>query len=280
MSMLSGFLRSLWRSQRRSGGPEADEFPVARQQIAKRAHARAPMAEHARILFDDIRVGEWRLPEIVARALADSDALVPPLKALHRPLASYLLVRYYLHALALQGARAECGVFQGTSASLLCHAARTVDAAHDGSGLHLIDSFEGLSAPGEQDRFSLPGAAGAPAQRSALPQGSLSAAEEYARRAVREFPGVAFHKGWIPQVFGALPAQQWSFVHIDVDHYQPTYDCLAYFQPRLVRGGVIVCDDFGAPLFPGAARAWTRYCGERDLAFAVLDTGQAVILNL
>lgn len=277
--MLSGFLRSLWLSLRRGTGPEADEFPVERQQVAKRAHAQAPIAEHSRILFEDMRVGEWRLPELVARSLADSNAVVPPLKALHRPLASYLLARYYLHALALPGARAECGVFQGTSAVLLCHAARTLDAAHGGAGLHLIDSFEGISAPREQDRFSVPGAGGAPAQRPVLPQGSFSAAYDQARHALREFPGVAFHKGWIPQVFGELPEQAWSFVHIDVDLYEPTYACLEYFHPRLVRGGVIVCDDYGAPLFPGAARAWTRFCDQAGLSFVVLDTGQAVILK-
>jgi hypothetical protein len=277
--MLGGFLRSLWRALRRDGGPEADEFPVARQQVAKRAHAQAPIGEHSRILFDDMRIGDWRLPELVARSLADSNATVPPLKALHRPLASYLLARYYLHALRLPGARAECGVFQGSSAVLLCHAARTVDAAHDGAGLHLIDSFEGLSEPGEQDRFSVPGAGGAPTQRPVLPRGSFSAAYGQAREALRAFPGVAFHKGWIPQVFGGLPEQAWSFVHIDVDLYEPTYACLEYFHPRLVRGGVIICDDYGAPLFPGAARAWNRYCDGAGLPFVVLDTGQAVILK-
>ena len=47
-----------------------------------------------------------------------------------------------------------------------------------------------------------------------------------------------------------------SFVHLDVDLYEPTRACLDYFLPRLSPGGFVICDDYGAPTFPGAARAW------------------------
>ena len=56
--------------------------------------------------------------------------------------------------------------------------------------------------------------------------------------------------------------------------------CLDYFYPRLSAGGVILCDDYGAPLFPGAARAWDAFCEENDVPFVVLDTGQSVILKV
>ncbi len=45
-------------------------------------------------------------------------------------------------------------------------------------------------------------------------------------------------------------------------------------------GGVIVCDDYGALLFPGARRAWYQYCEQNGLHFVVLDTGQSVILKV
>ena len=45
-------------------------------------------------------------------------------------------------------------------------------------------------------------------------------------------------------------------------------------------GGVIVCDDYGALLFPGARRAWDQYCEQNGLHFVVLDTGQSVILKV
>ena len=42
---------------------------------------------------------------------------------------------------------------------------------------------------------------------------------------------------------------------------------------------MIVCDDYVAPLFPGAQRAWDRFCKQENLPFVVLDTGQSVILK-
>ncbi len=98
-------------------------------------------------------------------------------------------------------------------------------------------------------------------------------------RALAPFPGVSFHKGWIPAVFADLPETRWSFVHVDVDLYEPTYATLEYFYPRLVEGGVILCDDYGSAIFPGAQRAWHRFCDERDVRFVMLDTGQSVILK-
>ncbi|HSD42676.1 MAG TPA: TylF/MycF/NovP-related O-methyltransferase [Burkholderiales bacterium] len=68
-------------------------------------------------------------------------------------------------------------------------------------------------------------------------------------------------------------------MHLDVDLYAPTRACLEYFLPRLVSGGVVVCDDYGSSAFPGAARAWDEVCGDGALPFVELPTGQAVILK-
>ena len=276
--MLLRLLKSLLRGTAHGGALAADEYPVVRQERMKQAHARAPLDEHLAILYGDLRMCGERLADLVDDCIARSGTRLPPLKTLHRPLASYFLIRYYLHALGLEGARAECGVFQGTSSLILCRAARARDASHDGTGMHLVDSFEGLSAPGTADQFPVPGANGAPA-RETVPQNGFAGSLEAARSALRDFPGVTFHRGWIPDVFAQLPESRWSFVHVDVDLYEPTYACLDYFYPRLSRGGVIICDDYGSAVFPGASRAWNRYCDERGARYVVLDTGQSVILG-
>jgi hypothetical protein len=53
-----------------------------------------------------------------------------------------------------------------------------------------------------------------------------------------------------------------------VDLYQPTYDSLDFFFPRLVKGGVIVCDDYNFSNFPGAKLAWDEYFKDKDIAFS------------
>ena len=277
--MIINFLKSLLRGFGQSQSIAADEYPVVRQERIIQASKNAPVDAHVGIVLEGMRIGEHELTDLVRRCLADSKGKIPPYKVLHRMMASYILARYYLHALGREGRRAECGVFLGTSSLLMCRAARTRDPGHTGAGMHLVDSFEGLSAPVDTDRYSVPRADGRLAASRNVEPGMFNAGAEQARLSLKEFPGVSFHRGWIPAVFAQLPESRWSFVHIDVDLYEPSYACLEYFVPRLVDDGVIVCDDYGAPLFPGASRAWNRYCNERGIPFVVHDTGQAVLLK-
>jgi hypothetical protein len=102
---------------------------------------------------------------------------------------------------------------------------------------------------------------------------------ERVKSVFRDYPQVSISKGWIPQVFAGLTERKWSFVHIDVDLYEPTLGALEYFFPRLAKGGVIVNDDYASPDFPGGGRAWDGFCSDRHIPFVVLDTGQAVIIS-
>lgn len=259
--------------------PEREQYPNEARSRTASAHAGAPLDRHLEIALGDMRIGEHDLRTLSDRCLVDSDSKVPPLKALHRPLASYFLARYFLHAMTVGGEFAECGVFRGTSALFLCRAAKTRIPGYAGEGLHLIDSFEGISQPSDEDFFDARGKDGS-IVRTTVPQGALSAPVDAVRQSMRDFPKVNVHQGWIPGVFQQLPDTRWAFVHIDVDLHEPTRDCLEYFFPRLNPGGVIVCDDYGSLLFPGARRAWDRFCEKNGVPFVVLDTGQSVILKV
>ena len=272
--MLLRMLKSLAR-----GGPDAaprtaGESPHTTTERLARAYAGAPIQTHLAIAYGGIRIGDHDLLAFVQRCLVESDTSVVRHKVLHRPLASLFLARYFLYALGVEGARAECGVFSGTSALVACRAAQTRIPSFTGADFHLIDSFEGLAEPTHADRFE-----GFAPDAQTYGKGAYASPIEEARKALADFPGVAFHKGWIPAVFDELPACKWSFVHLDVDQYAPTRAGLEYFHPRLAAGGVIVCDDYGSPTFPGARRAWHAYCEEHDVPFVVHDTGQAVILK-
>ena len=107
----------------------------------------------------------------------------------------------------------------------------------------------------------------------------LSTPVDRVRGVLADFPKIGIHEGWIPDVFASLPEDHWAFVHIDVDLYEPTKACLEYFFPRVSVGGVIINDDFKAPLFPGCGRAWQEFFDARQLLYIVLDTGQAVFMN-
>ena len=110
------------------------------------------------------------------------------------------LVRY------IDGDTAECGVYRGASSALICYENQQTDLrkAHYG-----FDSFEGLSEPGgkDGDHWS---------------SGDLTCSLSTTKSNLSEFSDVEYFKGWIPDRFVDVKDRFFSFVHIDVDLYEPT----------------------------------------------------------
>lgn len=179
-----------------------------------------------------------------------------------------ILVQQLERTLALDGRVAECGCFRGLSSYLLCSRLRRNEAGFTGAGYEIYDSFEGLSEPAEQDKGAVDAQVIAANRR-----GQFSQPLEEVRRALsRWFPEIAYRPGWIPDGFRHDDAR-YRFVHIDVDLYQPTRASFEYFWPRLVPGGVMVCDDYN---WPGAKLAAEEFAGRIGTTFGVTASSQAV----
>ena len=84
--------------------------------------------------------------------------------------------------------------------------------------------------------------------------------EKFVKEEVLEkFDFVKIYKGWIPKRFKEVENCKFSFVHIDVDLFEPTLNSLEFFFPRLSDGGIIVCDDYNSLEFDGAKKAWDNF---------------------
>jgi len=166
-------------------------------------------------------------------------------------------------ALPLSGDVAECGVFRGASAHLL---AKAMAEKNRRKRLHLFDSFAGLSEPN------------AAIDGSYWRAGELACdLGEVAVNLKQHASRVVFHPGWIPEQFPEVADRKFCFVHVDVNLYQPTRDALAFFGPRVVAGGIILCDGYGFETCPGARRAAEEYTGESGQTVVHLPTGQGII---
>tara|TARA_B100000989_G_C19529920_1_gene469025 strand:- start:1078 stop:1848 length:771 start_codon:yes stop_codon:yes gene_type:complete len=82
-----------------------------------------------------------------------------------------------------------------------------------------------------------------------------------------EFKFIKIHKGWIPDVFKKTEKKKYSFIHIDLDLYQPTYDTISFFYDQLILDGVIVCDDYNCSDFPGAKLAIDSFIKNKKIKF-------------
>lgn len=248
-------------------------------EFLKRVHENAPIDLHANILFGNLHVAGIPFAHLYSHCMHATRTGTTGWKVFRRAQRAFNLARYYEYASSLQGDKIECGVFNGFSALMCCHIGKALDPKFDGAGFYLCDSFEGLSQPTKEDLISTQVENGDTREFWAFEKGRFATDMQTVMSRFTEFPGVVFAKGWIPPVLSKLPEKMWSFVHIDVDLYEPTMACLEYFFPRLSKGAVIVNDDFGSPLFPGGGKSWKDFFERKNLSYVVLDTGQSVYIH-
>ena len=186
---------------------------------------------------------------------------------------NYFLSKYFIYSNKIEGDILECGVFKGFSSLLL----RSIEEKLSNFNINnyfLIDSFEGLSDILEEDKPIKPNV-------YQNKKGDLKANIEHVENLFKYFKNVNIIKGWIPKVFDLLDEKnKYKFVHIDVDLYQPTFDTLGYIYDKVVKGGIIITDDYRSSLFPGNQKAWEKYFNSINIhSWLSLPSGQAVIIK-
>jgi len=67
----------------------------------------------------------------------------------------------------------------------------------------------------------------------------------------------------VPKYVAAHPELRISMLHLDVDIYEPSVTVLDCLYPRLVKGGVLMLDDYG--IFPGETKAVDDYFKDKDV---------------
>lgn len=132
----------------------------------------------------------------------------------------------------VSGDFAEIGVFRGDAFRVLAALARA-----QGRLAHAFDSFRGMAAPQPEDgehypqgKFDIGG-----------PENFVRLMDEagLAREAYRVWPG------FVPECFREVaPHARFALVLIDVDHYRPTAESIAWAVPRIPRGGILALDDY------------------------------------
>lgn len=175
------------------------------------------------------------------------------------------VIKYLHDALKVSGDVCEFGVAQGATSRLL--AAEILPLAD--RKLWLFDSFEGLPAPGKEDRlihdiFNL--------GTMEKYQGTMASPESevLAKLASVNFPRerTKIKKGWIKDTVTSadLPAQI-AFAYVDFDFHDPIKDALAFVDQRMPAGGHIVIDDYGF-FSAGAQLAVDRFAAAAGNRFA------------
>ena len=173
-----------------------------------------------------------------------------------------------LQTQTLAGEIWETGVYQGGTALFLKRLASTyrVSGAIQ-ARLRFFDTFSGLPSTD--------------ATRDLHHEGEFSDTTlDEVQRLVGTNDFITYHHGLIPDTFVGLEHSQIRIAHIDLDLYQGTRSALSFIYPRLVPGGVIVCDDYGFISCPGVRHAVDEFFRSKRETPVILPTGQAVVHRL
>lgn len=163
----------------------------------------------------------------------------------------------------IKGNVAELGVYQGDFAKRL-------NQLFTDRKLYLFDTFEGFSEKDvvieKQKNYSSGG------------QDFSNTSVELVRNKMMFPDNCIFRKGYFPQSATGLE-DKFCFVSLDTDLYEPIYQGLNYFYPRLEKGGYIFIHDFNNEHYKGARQAVMQFCREQGISYVpIADCGGTSIL--
>lgn len=178
-----------------------------------------------------------------------------------------ILVRMIERTKALPGDIADCGVFRGGSTA--------------GMGLYLrqhrikktiygFDSFEGFDPESAAADMKLGGAENEDRHEHGF---SATSMDEVMQKARRFHLNVVLVPGYFSQSLPTLPQSiRFCFAHLDVNLYDSYKQCLEFFYPRMVAGGVILLDEYNDPPWPGCNKAVDEFLHDKPERLRVAES--------
>ena len=169
--------------------------------------------------------------------------------------------RYVAHH-RIPGAIVECGVWKGGAVMASIRALQSLGATD--REYYLYDTFEGMTEPEEVDRRS----DGVAASKLLRETRNDDTGSYWCRAEVDEVRGnvlgtgydagrIRFVKGRVEDTLPGTIPEQVAILRLDTDFYASTKHELEHLFPRLVRGGVLIIDDYG--FWEGARKAVDEY---------------------
>jgi O-methyltransferase len=174
---------------------------------------------------------------------------------------AHTLYQLARHASCLEGSFAEVGVFKGGTAHLLADI-----CDRTGTKLHLFDTFQGMPKTD--------------VEADLLGEGDFANTSiDDVKRFLASHTSPIFHQGEFPGTAQGLEGERFSLAHCDADIAASVEACCTFFYPRLVKGGVIVFDDYGFTSTPGAKQVSDAFFADKPEPLLHLVTGQAIAIK-
>lgn len=166
-----------------------------------------------------------------------------------------------------EGDIVECGIGYSRTFQILACLLKWENNPH--RKLYGFDSFEGFPEPHPEDRSARNPKKG---EWKVLTPNQLFRILELLRLD-KEFieNQVRIEKGFFEDTLSLTTIEKIALLHLDVDLYQSYKMCLEQLFPKVVKGGVVLFDEYDSPNWPGAKKAidecfkHTSYRPQKDM---------------
>lgn len=179
-----------------------------------------------------------------------------------------------------EGVYVECGVAAG--AQLIAMKAGAPDKV-----IYAFDSFAGIPLPSNRDD-QMPGIAFlSKAEQKALPDPGKQVLEssgativplkdvvDHLNASTVGIQKVYFVKGWFEETLPEFDCPPISILRLDGDLYHSTYVALKYLYPKVIKGGLVIIDDYA---LPGCRAAVLDYFGVSVPDITLMHSGESTI---
>lgn len=178
----------------------------------------------------------------------------------HRREEFYTLDRLLREMPEVRGSIVECGVYRGATLLGMTH---ILNVRGIRAKLYGLDSFEGFPEPDAKDARA-DGTFAADVHTGNLSDTSYDALLERIRQLGWD-DRIHILKGFFEKTLPSLANERFSLAHLDCDLYTSYKTCLEFLYPRMLRGGVMVFDDYKIPanVYPGADRAVDEFFADK-----------------
>ena len=174
-------------------------------------------------------------------------------------------------ALKLQGDFVECGVGRGLLSKTIVS---YIDfEKHQDRKFLLVDTYEGLAREQMSESEQ---------KRDIVKQMGTLYKNNYDRVAnvFKEYPNVSLLKGVVPTILTQVKIEQVAYLSIDMNNAKPEIEAAKYFWPKLVKGGMVLLDDFVYGVeFYEQTEAFLKFAKEVGHEILVLPTGQGLLIK-
>lgn len=143
---------------------------------------------------------------------------------------------------------AELGVFRGDFAA-------KIESAFPNTPFYLFDTFEGFNDQDVHKDMNMG------LSEKAFKDGHFdSTSVDLVLSKMNNKANIHICQGYFPSsITDENKNTQWGFVSLDADLYNPTFEGIKFFYPRLLPGGMILIHDYNNPLFKGVKKAVYDY---------------------